>query len=152
MFGAQFFTRDETVIISIKIQTESNKDATVQTLPFLTDETQFHGPPPRLCGLDCGFEHMPNMKLAGEKPFCVCVLDLALFHLLYWIGRKAAASSLLCKCSRQAAEGMLQLWFDVMLSEIPALPTATLPTLHISLLAPLLCWCSCCSRKPTWQK
>lgn len=75
-------TRDEAVIISIKIQTVSNKDATVQTLPFLTDRTHFHGPPPRLCGLDCGLEHMPNKKFAGEKPFCVCVLDLTLFHRL----------------------------------------------------------------------
>lgn len=132
------------LIISIKVQTVSNKDATLQTLCFLMDRVaRFHGPPPSLCGLNCDLEQMPNTKFAGEKPFCVCVLDLTLFHLVCWIRVEGSCKQAACECSRQAAEGMLQLWFDVMLSEIPALLIATLPTLHISLLPPPLCWHSC---------
>lgn len=58
------------------------------------DRVHFHGPPPTLGGLNCGLERMPNTKFAGDEAFCVCALDLALFHLACWIGREAAASSL----------------------------------------------------------
>lgn len=39
---------------------------------FLMDRVaHVHGPPPRLCGLNCGLEHMPSVKFAGETPLCL---------------------------------------------------------------------------------
>lgn len=67
---APLLTRDETVIISTKIQTVSNKDATLQTLCFLMDRVAcFHRPPPRLCGLNCGLELRPNTNFQEENLF-----------------------------------------------------------------------------------
>lgn len=82
------------MIISMKIQTLSNKDGAVQTLSSWTGLHIFTGHHLGLCGLSCGLEHMPNTKCAGEVPFCACVLDLRLFRFAGWMGRKAAASRL----------------------------------------------------------
>lgn len=105
-----------------------------------------------LCGLSCGLEHMPNTKFAGEVLFfCLCFRFKA-SSFCRLDGQEGSCKQAACKRSRQAAEGMLQLWFDVMLSEIPALHIATLPTLHISLLPPPSCWYSCCSSQAPLTK
>lgn len=106
----------------IKIQAVSNKNATVQTLLFPHGQCcTFSWATTLVMWSGLWSETYHQHEICGRKTFLLPALDLMLFHLVCWIGRKAAASSLLCKCSRQAAEGVLQLWFDVMLSEIPTL-------------------------------
>lgn len=80
------------MVISTKIQTAPNKDAAVQTLPFLRGRVaRFHGPPCRIHGPDCGLEHMPKVKFAGEtllwlcfrlNIFSSCLLAVSVLHLM----------------------------------------------------------------------
>lgn len=73
------------MIIFTNPQTVPEKVAAGQTLPLLWGRVaHFHGPRCRMHGPDCGLEHTPKIKFAGESFSWLC-FDLIHFHLVCWL-------------------------------------------------------------------